>query len=327
MPTLAAAMTPERAVDVCDPETRRWLEARFEVRWASSQLDRSELAELVAGSDAVLTSWGTPHLEAGLWADGSGPSVVAHAAGSVKRLVDPMVLDRVAVFSAAGRIAHSVGEYCLAAMLTLARRLPRFDAEMRAGVFYPDGVRGHELAGATVGIVGASSTARALISLLKPFHCDVVVHDPHLDDARASALGVRRAPLDAVTRCAFLSIHVPDLLETRGLISRELIEQIPDGSIVVNSSRGAAVDQAALLEHALSGRILAALDVYAEEPPALAPDALRTPGLLLTPHIAGDTVEGHLALTRAVMQDAVDWLEHGRRGASFVDPASWPVIA
>ncbi|TCC25068.1 hydroxyacid dehydrogenase [Kribbella speibonae] len=340
-PRLAALLSPERAADVIDADTRRLLEDRFEVVWAEPRhtvgagslakppaLDPTAVAELAAGADVLLTSWGTPHLGKELWADGNGPKVVAHAAGTVKNLIDPVILDQgVGVFSAGPRIAWSVGEYCLASMLTLARRLPRFDGAVRGGGWKQTAYRGHELAGAKVGIVGASSTARALITLLKPFGCDVVVYDPYLSAERAAELGVRLADLPETAESVFLSIHVPNVPETKGMITRELIERLPDGAVVINSSRGPAIEQQALLEHAVSGRIYAALDVYDPEPPTLAESVLRAENLLLTPHIAGDTAEGHLALAGYVLKDALQWLEDGTRGPSFVDSTLWSIAA
>lgn len=341
MPKLAALFSPERAADVVDPETRRLLEDRFEVVWATSEhaagpgsaakppaLDAAAVPELAAGADVLLTSWGTPQLGKELWSDGNGPQVVAHAAGTVKNLIDAVILDQgVAVFSAGPRIAWSVGEYCLASLLTLARRLPRFDGAIRAGGWKQTAYRGHELAGAKVGIVGASSTARALITLLEPFGCDVVVYDPYLSAERAEQLGVRTSTLDDVASSPFLTIHVPNVPETKGMITRALVESLPDGAVVVNSSRGPAIDQQALLDHALAGRIYAALDVYDPEPPSFDEKVVRAENLLLTPHIAGDTAEGHLALARYVVNDAIRWLDDGTRGPSFVDPASWSIAA
>jgi phosphoglycerate dehydrogenase-like enzyme len=341
MPKLAALFSPERAADVVDADTRRLLEERFEVVWATSEhtagpgsparppaLDPAAVPELVKGADVLLTSWGTPHLGKELWSDGNGPTVVAHAAGTVKNLIDPVILDQgVAVFSAGPRIAWSVGEYCLASMLTLARRLPRFDGAVRAGGWKQTEYRGHELAGAKVGIIGASSTARALITLLKPFGCDLAVYDPYLTAERAEQLGVRTTTLEDAAAARFLSIHVPNVPETKGMITRALIENLPGGAVVVNSSRGPAIDQQALLEHALDGRIYAALDVYDPEPPQFDENVLSAPNLLLTPHIAGDTAEGHLALAGYVIRDAISWLDDGARGPSFVDPASWSIAA
>ncbi|TWD84220.1 phosphoglycerate dehydrogenase-like enzyme [Kribbella amoyensis] len=327
MTKLAVVMTPERADDVISAETRTLLAERFEVSWAAD-VDPSTVATLAEGSDVLLTSWGTPHLDASIWASGTGPKVVAHAAGSVKRLVDPVIFEQdVAVFSAGGRIAWSVGEYCLAAMLTLARKLPRFDAAIRDGGWKQTAFRGGELAGQQVGLLGASSTARALITLLKPFGCDVVVYDPYLTQQRAAALGVRSASLEETMACPFVSLHVPDVPETKGLVTRKLIEQLPDNAVVVNSSRGPAIDQQALLDHALDGRIYAALDVYDPEPPAFDATTLAAPNLLLTPHVAGDTKEGHLALTGYVVADVLAYLGNGTKGPSYVDPSSWSIAA
>ncbi|MCX4724154.1 hydroxyacid dehydrogenase [Streptomyces sp. NBC_01306] len=340
-PKLAALISPERAAEVIDAGTRRLLEERFEVVWAEAghaagparpgrppALDPAALPELAAGADVLLTSWGTPKLGNELWADGQGPKVVAHAAGTVKHLIDPVILDHgVGVFSAGPRIAWSVGEYCLGALLTLARRLPRFDGAIRSGGWKQTEYRGHELAGAKVGIIGASSTARALIAMLKPFGCDLAVYDPYLSHAHSQELGVRTTTLEDAARSAFLSIHVPNVPETKGMITRELIENLPDGAVVVNSSRGPAIDQQALLDHALSGRIYAALDVYDPEPSTFDATILQAPNLLFTPHIAGDTAEGHLALAGYVLRDALQWLADGTRGPSFVEPAAWSITA
>jgi phosphoglycerate dehydrogenase-like enzyme len=338
---LTALFTPERADDVVDPQTRQLLEDRFDVVWAAPEhavgpgspgrapaLDQAAVPKLVAGADVLLTSWGTPHLGKELWADGNGPKVVAHAAGSVKNLIDPVILEQgVAVFSAGPRIAWSVGEYCLTAMLTLARRLPRFDHAIRQGGWKQTGFRGRELSGAKVGIVGASSTARALISLLKPFGCDVAVYDPYLTPERAGQLGVRSTTLPEALQSTFVTIHVPNVPETKGMITRKLIEQLPDDAIVVNSSRGPAIDQQALLDHVLDGRLYAALDVYDPEPPTFDATVLEAPNLLLSPHIAGDTAEGHRALAGYVLADVLKWLDDGTRGPSFVDPAVWSIAA
>ncbi|TCC51467.1 hydroxyacid dehydrogenase [Kribbella pittospori] len=328
MNKLAVAMTPNRADDVISVETRALLEQSFDMCWAGDDLTSSAIAELARGSDVLLTSWGTPQLGKEIWADGNGPKVVAHAAGSVKRLIDPVIFDHgVAVFSGAGRIAWSVGEYCLAALLTLSRKLPRFDAMVKMGGWKQTGFRGNDLAGSKIGLLGASSTARALITLLKPFGCDIVVYDPYLDNGLAAELGVRSVSLAEALSCPFVSVHVPDVPATKGMVTRDLIERIPDGAIVVNSARGPAIDQKALLEHALTGRIYAALDVYDPEPPAFGLDVLEAPNLLLTPHIAADTTECHLALTGYVITDVLKWLEDGTKGRSFVDPAVWSIAA
>jgi phosphoglycerate dehydrogenase-like enzyme len=323
------AMTPARAADVCAPATRALIDERFEATWAGDRLDAAELRRLLPGHDVVVTSWGTPTLPSDLLgAPRGGPQIVAHAAGTVKNLLDPAVLaDGVTAFSAASRIAWSVGEYCLTATLTLLRRLGEYDAVVRAGGWKPDSFRGRELRGRRVGIVGASSTARAFLTLLRPFGPEVSIYDPYLSESRASELGGRPASLEEVMGSEVVSVHVPNLPATEGLITAELIKQLPDGAVLINSARAAAVDLPELLRQVRSGRIRAALDVFSPEPARLDADTLADPNLLLSPHIAGDSLEGHQALVGYVLQDVIGYLDDGRRGASWVDPAVWSIAA
>jgi len=316
------AMNPQRALDVCDEATRLRLEDLFHVRWGSDAFGPEELEAMLPGSDMVITSWGTPPIGTDFLGGTNFPNVVAHAAGTVKNLVDPDVFGKgVSVFSAASRLASSVGEYCLAAALTMLRQLPEFDASMRRNIWRPAGLRGRELSGQRVGIVGASTTARAFIALLKPFHCDVVVYDPYLSPERAAELGVRLAPLEEVAASTVLSIHVPNLPETEGMITAELLRSMPDGGILINSSRGPAMDYEALSAEVSCGRLFAALDVFPQEPPTLSTAMAVSPNVLLSPHIAGDSVDGHRALVGFVLDDVLAWLDSGHRGPSYVDPA------
>ncbi|MFT4011485.1 MAG: hydroxyacid dehydrogenase [Nocardioidaceae bacterium] len=328
MPRLAMAITPARLAEVCDEPTRALLNERFDVAWGSSDLDPNELRNLLAGADVVVTSWGTPPLPTeSLGAAVGGPRVVAHAAGSVKRLMEPAALERVDVFSAAPRIAATVGEYCLAVCLSLLRQLPEYDRVMRAGGWRADDVRGRELRGRRVSLIGASSTARAFLRLLRPFDVDVCVYDPHLDQEASAALGVRLVSLEEAMTSEIVSVHVPAVPETEGMISAELLALMPNGGVAINSSRAAAVDQDALVAEALSGRLRVAVDVFDQEPSDLS-EAVRTcPAILLSPHIAGDSLEGHRDLTGFVVKDVLAFLVDGRRGPAWLDPLRWSVAA
>lgn len=322
------AMNPTRAADVCDPQTRELIEDSFEVVWADQDLDETRLRDLVAGAEVVITSWGTPPLPADLFDADTGPRVIGHAAGTVKNLLPVDVVGRkVEVFSAATRIAWSVGEYCLAACLTMLRGFPAYDADLRAGGWRTAGVRGQELRGRTVGLIGASSTARAFRTLLAPFDADVVVYDPYLDAERAATLQVRPVSLNEAMASDIVSVHVPNLPATEGMITAELLAQVPDGGLLINSARASSVDLDALHREITSGRINVAIDVYRPEPPVLPDELIGLRNVLLTPHIAGDSVQGHLALVRYVIDDVIAHLANGAKGPSWVDPAVWGIAA
>ena len=254
--------------------------------------------------------------------------MIAHAAGSIKWLVDASVLDgsaagNVKAFSAGTRIAWSVGEYCLAATMTLLRRLPEFDHSTRAGQWQPAGLRGRELRGRRVGIVGASSTARAFIELLQPFRVDIAVYDPFLSLEKAQQLGVTLASLQEVTQADIVSLHVPDVPATEGMITAELIAAMRDHTMVINSSRGLAMDNAALERELATGRLQAALDVFPTEPPTLSRTLLGAQATCCSPRtLPGTPWKATPHWWGSCSSDVLAWLENGTLGAGYVNPAT-----
>lgn len=187
---------------------------------------------------AVLASWGCPAFSAEALAGLPQLGFIGYCAGSVKALVGPDVFARgITVVSAAPVIALGVAEYCLAATLWSLRDLDAAAAGLRAapgreGWGAGKSPRSRSLWGRDVGIVAAGATGRAFIRLLQPFGCDIAVYDPHLDVSAAASLGVRRGGLDEVCGRSVVSVHAPNLPETRGLIGREQLRRIPDGGLL-----------------------------------------------------------------------------------------------
>lgn len=323
---ISMLVAPDRVDLVSDAATRAWLPSLGDVTWFGGDIATADLAPYLHNADVVVTSWGTPPLPGEHLTGPGAPTVIAHAAGTVRRLL-ANAPDELTAFSGAPRIAQSVGEYCLTAALALRRDLPRADRDMRDGNWRPGTLNGQELFGATVGIIGASATARAFIALLVPFGVDLRIYDPYLSDAAASALGGQRVDLAEAMSCEVISLHVPDLPETEGLITAQLLDLIPSGGVFINSARAASVDTAALVGFAREGRLRAALDVFDVEPPSLTADVRECPNLLLTPHLAGNTRQGRRDLTRYVLTQALDWLETGTHGTGWVDPTRRGVSA
>jgi glyoxylate reductase len=117
-------------------------------------------------------------------------------------------------------------------------------------------------------------------------------------------------PLDELLRTAdVVSLHVPLTPETDGLVSRERLALLQDGATLVNTARGAIVDEEALVEELVSGRISAGLDVFAHEP-RVPERLLELPNVVLTPHVASATVETRGAMTRVLVDNVLAFL-HG----------------
>ncbi|MFC0330387.1 hydroxyacid dehydrogenase [Paenibacillus sepulcri] len=323
-------LSPQSRLDeVCSEDCRARLYEYFEPVWNETGRDyiQEELSALVADAEAIITSWGSPGLTDEMLEKAVKLRVIGHAAGTVKNLVPKQIFSRgIKVFSAAPRIAQSVGEYCLAALLASLRFLPAFDSSMREGKWKIAGMKGSELTGSTVGIISASSTARAFIKLLAPFQVNVLIYDPYLTEEGAARLNARKAALEEVMSCPIISVHAPKLPATERMLTRDLLALIPDGAVFINSSRGPVVDEQAFMEELQSGRFFAALDVFEKEPLAAEHPIRSLPNVLLTPHIAGASVQGHLALMGEVVEDIIR-SQRGEKTAYEVTEKMWEVMA
>ena len=315
---------------VCPPDVRELIQNYFDAEFnmTGAEYSKEEQDALIGETEVLLTTWGSPILEVDSLDKAPNLKYIGHAAGTVKPRLPFETFGRgIRVFSAAVRIADSVADWCLAAILMMLRRFPEYDAEMHgSAVNRVEIPKGMELTGMKVGIVSLSSTARALLPLLAPFHCDILAYDPYVPAKQAEELGVRLGSLEDVMALPVVSIHLPQLPATKGLISRELLARLPDDAILINSSRGSVLDECALIDELASGRIRAALDVYETEPLPPTNPLRKLPNVFLTPHIAGATVQGHLSLMRCVVEDIINAAE-GRPTYCEVNPKRWDILA
>ena len=219
--------------------------------------------------------------------------MIAHAAGSVKALLSPAVFERgITVVTAADANALPVAEFALAAILFANKRVLEFSAlyrkERRSRRLYETADAAIGNFRKTVGIIGASRIGRRVIELLRPFDFTVLLHDPYVDAEGAAGLGVELVELDdLLARSNVVSLHAPELPETRQLLNARRLALMKDGAIFINTARGALVEQAALEQELKSGRISGVLDVTDPDVlPHFSP-LYKFPNVLLTPHIAG----------------------------------------
>jgi phosphoglycerate dehydrogenase-like enzyme len=297
------------ARDILSERARATLESLGRVVWNEMDRDYSpeELAALLPGAEAVVTSWGSPVFTPELLAAADSLRIVGHAAGSVKHLMPKEGYDRgIVVLSAAAVIADSVAEYTLWAMLSMQRDLYRYERLMKTerGWRAPDEVFSQELYHKRIGIVAASMIGRRVFKLLKPFACDVVAYDPYLSEEDSEVLGVRRTSLEELfATCDIVSVHAPTTPETKEMIGVRHFRAMKDGALFINTARAWVVDQAAMLNELRTGRIRAVLDVFDREP-LPADDPLRElDNVFLTPHVSGFTTESRLRLVEAIADD------------------------
>ncbi len=255
----------------------------------------------------LITGWGCPHLGAEVLDAAPRLRTVLHAAGSVRSLIGDAFWERGLTISSAVRAnALPVAEYTLAAILFAGKDAFGLRERFRTQHVYPapDEYAAVGNLGRRVGLIGASRVGRRVLELLQPFDLSVSLYDPYLDDAEAKALGAIPLPLDELLRTSdIVSVHAPDIPETHRMLNRERLALIPDGGVLINTSRGALVDPDALTDELVAGRISAVLDVTEPEPlPADSP-LYRLPNVFLTPHIAGSLGNELARLGGTVMEE------------------------
>lgn len=212
--------------------------------------------------------------------------------------------------------ANAVAEHTLALMLALSRWIVPASAAIHDGRFSERGkFQGVELAGKTLGVIGLGRVGvRVAQMAANGLGMEVLAYDPFVDAARYAGPAILADSLEAVLRASdFLTLHVALSPETRHLINERTLLWLKADCRLINTSRGAVVDEVALLQALVEGRLAgAALDVFEEEP--LPPDhpLVSAPHVLLTPHISSSTQESLDRMSLHAAQGVLDVL-NGRR--------------
>ncbi len=203
-----------------------------------------------------------------------------------------------------GVLSGAVAELTMSLILNLARRLPEAMQAAREGRW--DDPIGVGLLGKTLAIIGMGRIGREVARRAAAFGMRVVYHDV-LNLAGVDAIATQPATLDEALREAdFVSLHANLTAKSRRLIGAREMALMKPGAYLINTSRGAVVDQAALYEALREGRIAgAALDVLEQEPPALNEPLLSLPNVIVTPHIGSATAETRAAMVELAVRNLI----------------------
>ncbi len=272
--------------DGLDPAGVEVLQRRSEVILEESLDLMGEVDALIVRSKTKVTAEilarGAPRLK-----------VVGRAGVGVDNIdLDAARRSGVAVVNAPHGATIAVAEHTLALMLALARHILRADAGMRQGKWEKKQIKGTELNGKTLGVIGTGRIGAAVAKRAAGMGMHVVGYDAYLAQEEVEALGIEPCEMDALlARSDYISLHLPLSDETRGMIDAETLKRVKPGARLISTSRGGVVEEqdllAALEEGQLEG---AALDVFAQEPPGLTP-LVAHPKVITTPHVGAQTVE------------------------------------
>ena len=275
-----------------------------------------DVADLMKQARALVIPAVGPKLPAALFENASVKFVQVTGAG-LDRLDLPFLKQRgIGVANVPGGSNEAVAEYAVTAATDLLRGFLWADAEIRKGNYrefrarmIANNLQG--LDGLTVGIIGFGVTGVAVASAFQKRGCLIFYHDPAPRDPRtAEAVGAKSCSLEDLFQLAeVVTLHVPLLPQTTGMIGRRELAMMKPGTILIQGSRGGVVDEAALAEALQSGQLGgAAVDVYSTEPPAADNPLFALKGeaahrILFTPHIAGVTRQSTAYLFRAAWRN------------------------
>lgn len=218
--------------------------------------------------------------------------------------------NQIKMCNASGYANTAVAELVIGLVLDVYRKITQSDAELRTPAF-PGPFQGAEIKGKVVGIIGAGKIGLETAQLFKAFGATVVADD-YLPTEEGTAMGITYLPQDEVFKQAdIVSLHVPLLPETKGLVSAEKLALMKPSAILINCARGPIVDNAALAEALNSGVIAGAgIDVFDMEPPIPADyPLLQAKNAVLTPHVGFLTNEAMERRARIAFANTLSFLQ------------------
>ena len=258
--------------------------------------ERDELLEAARGANGILSTV-TEKVDAELMdAAQDGLKVVANMAVGFDNIdLDAAKERNVVVTNTPEVLSETTADTAFMLLMAAARRLGEAERMLRAGgwdAWGPMQLLGPDVWGKKLGIVGFGRIGQALARRASGFDMEVVYHDMRRNEEAERDLGVRYLELDELLEtCDFVSVHAPLTDETRHLVGEKELRGMKDTSVLVNTSRGPVVNEAALAEALAEGRIFAAgLDVYEEEP-KVHPRLLELENVVLAPHIGSASIE------------------------------------
>lgn len=289
----------------------------------------TELLDLVPHADAILTCWA--QVPASVIRAGERLQVVGRYGIGVDNIaVDEATRLGIPVTNVPAYCLDEVSEHAMALILALGRQVYQYDRGVRAGAWDTKGSTPlHRIRGSTLGIVGFGRIGRTLARKARAFGMRVVAFDPHVDEETIKGEQCEAADLCALVSVSdFVSLHVPLNADTRNLIGEPELRRMKPTAYLVNTSRGAVIDQDALVRALQQGWIAGAgLDVFEPERLPATHHLLQLPTVVATPHVAFYSEESLLDLEVLAAENVAAILS-GRRprwvvNAKVLDLPRW----
>ena len=281
------------------PEAWTKLEQLGEFRAVGGLLQRGDsperVAELCTGAHVLVTGWGSPKITPVILDQLPQLKMIAHSAGSVASICYEAWERGIVITNVMPIMAMGVAEFTVTCILNGLRRYEVFinPTLLDSNPYFSVPKVGFCLRNKTVGLVGLGIIGREVVKLLSAFGCKLMVHDPFLPAEVAKDLGVTLCDLDTLmAKSDIVSLHAPGTEACKDIINEPRLRMLKPGAILVNTARGILIDHDALARVAGEGKIGVYLDVTRPEPLPADHPLRQMSNVIITPHVAGPTVEG-----------------------------------
>jgi len=301
----------EHRVLVSDPVSEEGIKLLRSVAQVDVLPDLSpqEIIDIIGDYDVLLVRSGT-QVTAEIIEAGKKLKVIGRAGVGVDNIDVPKATEQgILVINAPGGNTISAAEHTMAMMLSLARNVPQASSSLREGQWKRSKFMGLELFKKNLGIIGLGRIGSEVAKRARAFGMNILAYDPYISAERAEKLGVSSVSLDELfAKSDFITLHVPKTSATQHIIGKAELEQMKDGVRIINCARGGLIDEDALNQALLSGKVAgAALDVFENEPPGDSA-LLKLDQVIATPHLGASTQEAQVNVAVQVAEEIIHFL-------------------
>lgn len=271
--------------------------------------------EFLKGATIIITSWNSPEITSSIFSFAPDLKFVMHSAGSIKSIVEKEVMEKgVRVSSCSNVLGKFVAITTLGYILISVKKIFWWNdfikntgkwRENEKLMEYTD-----EIVGPDIGIISLSNVGKNLLQFLKVFGEKIYVYDPYWSEERIKNFGGKKVNtlLELAQKCEIIALCAPLTEETKGMIGKEFFKNMKDGSVFINTARGAIIDENALIEELKKERIFACLDVTYPEPPDETSPLRKLKNVVISPHIAGLVKNGLKELGKFSVEEVLRFI-------------------
>lgn len=282
------------ANDPLAPKAMNMLEESGLFEVTQEHLDKEELLKIIPDIEFLVVRSATK-VTADILKAGTKLKVVGRAGVGLDN-VDVSTAKElgIRVYNTPGANAISVAELTIGLLIALMRHIPRGTNGLKEGKWEKKKLKGHEIYGKTLGLIGFGAIGREVAKRALAFGMHVVAFDPYVENTD-SDVELTKSVDDVLSKADVVSLHVPLTPRTLHILGEKEIEKMKDGAVIINAARGGVLDEQALYDALIAGKLAgAALDVFEVEPPVdeLRRKLLGLPNVVATPHIGASTYEG-----------------------------------